>query len=188
MAVSIPEKFRDLFAKKAFAHLGTLMADGTPQVTPVWCDFDGTYIRVNSAKGRVKDRNMRRNRKVALSVMDPENPYRYLAVRGEIQEITEDGADDHIDSLAKKYLGQDKYPYRQPGEVRVTYKIRPEYGVSPLKLDILYDPVKSELFYLSAPLDQRHKRVQGISSRPDVKASGRLDRGKRFNAASAATL
>lgn len=126
MAATIPEKYRDLFAKKAFAHIGTLMPDGSPQVTPVWCDYDGTHIRVNTAKGRVKDRNMRRNRKVALAIMDPENPYRYLAVRGEVAEITEDGADTHIDQLAKKYLGKERYPYRKAGEVRVLYKIRPE--------------------------------------------------------------
>ena len=126
MAATIPEKFRDLFTKKAFAHLGTLMADGRPQVTPVWCDYDGTHVRVNSAKGRVKDKNMRHNKQVALSIMDPDNPYRYLAVQGEIVEITEQGADAHIDSLAKKYLGKDKYPNRRPGEVRVMYKIRPE--------------------------------------------------------------
>lgn len=126
MAARIPENFRDLFSKQAFAHLGTVMSDGTPQVTPVWCDFDGTHIRVNSAKGRVKDENMRRNRKVALSIMDPDNPYRYLGVRGEVEEITEQGADPHIDSLAKKYLGKDKYPFRRAGEVRVIYKIRPE--------------------------------------------------------------
>jgi PPOX class probable F420-dependent enzyme len=102
------------------------MTDGRPQVTPVWCDFDGTHIRINSAKGRVKDNNMRRNKKVALSIQDPDNPYRYLGVQGEIVEITEQGADDHIDALAKKYLGKDKYPFRAPGEVRVIYKIRPD--------------------------------------------------------------
>lgn len=125
MAVTIPEKFRELFTTRAFANLGTVMADGTPQVTPVWFDFDGTYIRINTAKGRVKDKNMRRNPKVALAIMDPDNPYRYLSVRGKIAEITEDGADNHIDALTKKYLGKDKYPFRQPGEVRVLYKIRP---------------------------------------------------------------
>ncbi len=126
MSATIPENYRDLFGKKAFAQLATLMSDGSPQVTPVWCDYDGNYIRINTAKGRVKDRNMRRNRKVALTVVDPDNPYRYLAVRGEIAEITEQGADAHVDRLAKKYLGKDKYPFRQPGEVRVLYKIRPE--------------------------------------------------------------
>lgn len=123
---AIPQDFRDLFTKKAFAHLATVMPDGSPQVTPVWCDFDGTHIRFNTAKGRVKDKNMRRAKKVALAIMDPDNPYRYLAVRGTVAEITEQGADAHIDQLAKKYLGKDKYPFRQPGEVRLLYKIRPE--------------------------------------------------------------
>ena len=126
MAVTISDAYRDLFTKRVFAHLGTVMPDGSPQVTPVWCDLEGNHIRVNTAKGRVKDRNMRRNKKVALAITDPDNPYRCLAVRGEVAEITEQGADAHIDLLAKKYLGKDKYPYRQPGEVRVIYKIRPE--------------------------------------------------------------
>ena len=100
--------------------------DGTPQVTPVWVDYDGTHIRFNTAKGRVKDRNLRRNPAVALAIADPDNPYRYLQVRGRVADSNESGADAHIDSLAKKYLGQDKYPYRQPGEVRVIYKIAPD--------------------------------------------------------------
>jgi PPOX class probable F420-dependent enzyme len=126
MAALIPETFQDLLQKKAFAHLATVMADGSPQVTPVWCDFDGTHIRINSAKGRVKDKNMRRTPQVALAIQDPDNPYRYLAVRGRVDEISEAGADAHIDALSKKYLGKDTYPYRQSGEVRVIYKIRPE--------------------------------------------------------------
>jgi PPOX class probable F420-dependent enzyme len=126
MAATIPEQFKDLFNKVAFAHLATLMPDGSPQVTPVWVDYDGAHVRVNSAKGRVKDKNMRRNKRVALSIQDPANPYRSLAIRGEIAEITENGADAHIDALAKKYLGKDRYPFRSPGEVRVIYKIRPE--------------------------------------------------------------
>lgn len=126
MAAQIPDKFHDLFTKKAFAHLGTLMPDGSPQVTPVWVDLDGGFIRINTAKGRVKDKNMRRNKKVALEISDPENPYRHIAVQGQVVDITEQGADAHIDSLAKKYLGKDKYPNRTPTEVRVIYKIRPE--------------------------------------------------------------
>ncbi len=129
MATADLQKYRDLFEKRAFAHLATIMADGTPQVTPVWCDFDGVHVCVNSAKGRVKDRNMRRDGRVALALMDPDNPYRYVAIRGRVVEITEHGADAHIDALAKKYLGKDTYPHRRPGEVRVIYKIRPE-GVS----------------------------------------------------------
>ena len=91
MAVTIPERYRDLFTKQAFAHLATLMPDGSPQVTPVWCDYDGIHIRINTAKGRIKDKNMRRNKKVALSISDPENPYRHLAVRGVVEEVTEQG-------------------------------------------------------------------------------------------------
>jgi PPOX class probable F420-dependent enzyme len=123
---TIPESHRDLLQKKAFANLATVNADGTPQVTPVWVDYDGTHVRFNTAKGRVKDKNLRRNPAVALTVMDPENPYRYLQVKGRIGEITESGADAHIDSLAKKYIGQDRYPWRRPGEVRVIYKIIPD--------------------------------------------------------------
>ena len=123
---AIPEKFHDLFNKKAFASLATLMPDGKPQVTPVWADFDGQHVIVNSAKGRVKDRNMRRDPRVSLALIDPDNPYRYLQLQGRVVEITENGADQHIDKMAKKYLGVDKYPGRQPGEVRVIYKIEPE--------------------------------------------------------------
>ena len=126
MAASIPEAYKDLFQKRAFANLATLMPDGRPQVSPVWCDLDGSHIRINSAKGRVKDKNMRRNKKVALSITDPDNPYRHLDVQGEVVEITEQGADEHINALAKKYLGKDQYPFRQPGEVRVMYRIRPD--------------------------------------------------------------
>jgi PPOX class probable F420-dependent enzyme len=117
------KKYRDIFEKKAFAHLATIGPDGKPQVTPVWCDFDGTHVRLNTARGRVKDRNLKANPRVALSVMDPDNPYRYVQVQGRVAEMTEQGADQHIDALAKKYIGQDRYPWRQPGEVRVTVKI-----------------------------------------------------------------
>jgi PPOX class probable F420-dependent enzyme len=126
MATRIPDTFKDLLQKKAFAHLATVMADGSPQVTPVWFDVEGDLLRVNSARDRVKDRNMRRNAKVALSILDPDDPYRYLRIRGTVVEVTEQGADAHIDALAKKYIGKDRYPWRQSGEVRVTYKIRPE--------------------------------------------------------------
>jgi PPOX class probable F420-dependent enzyme len=123
---AIPDQFKDLFEKKAFAHLATVGADGTPQVTPVWVDYDGTHVRFNTARGRAKQRNLDRNPKVALAIQDPDNPYRYVQVRGRVAEKTEVGADAHIDALAKKYLGQDRYPYRQPGEVRVMYTIVPE--------------------------------------------------------------
>lgn len=126
MPEQIPDGIKDILNKPGYAHLATLMKDGSPQVTPVWYDFDGTHIRINTAKGRLKDKNMRRDKQVALSIQDPDNPYRYLAIRGDVDEITENGADAHIDSLAKKYLGKDRYPFRATGEVRVIYKIRPE--------------------------------------------------------------
>ena len=128
MATTIPDKYKDLIAteKKSFAHLATLMPDGKPQTTPVWVDYDGKYVVINTAQGRQKDKNMQRDGRVALSISDPDNPYRYLEVRGRVAERTNNGADQHIDAMAKKYLGQDKYPYRQPGEVRVLYKVEPE--------------------------------------------------------------
>lgn len=125
--VAIPEKYLDLLEqKKAFASLATTMPDGSPQVTPVWFDFKNGLIRINTAKGRVKHRNLKTGVPVALSIMDPDNPYRYVQVRGSVGRVVEQGADQHIDSLAKKYLGQDKYPYARPGEVRVMYEIEPK--------------------------------------------------------------
>lgn len=123
----IPKAYLDLFSKPAFAHLVTLMPDGSPQVTPVWVDLDGNTVIVNTAKGRLKDRNMKRDPRVALAVSDPANPYRYVQVRGRVSDITESGADTHIDKMAKKYLNQETYPGRQKGEVRVIYRITPEH-------------------------------------------------------------
>jgi PPOX class probable F420-dependent enzyme len=126
----IPSSHVDLFKKKAFAHLATLMPGGQPQVTPVWVDYDGRHIMINTAQGRQKDKNLQRDGRVALSILDPDNPYRYLEVRGHIAERSVKGADEHIDAMAKKYLGQEKYPYRQPKEVRVLYRIEPEHVTS----------------------------------------------------------
>ena len=123
---AIPEQYQDLMQrKKAFANLATVMADGSPQVTPLWFDYTEGKVRVNTAKGRVKSRTLRPGAAVALAVMDPDNAYRYLQIRGRVARAVEQGADAHIDSLAKKYLGKDTYPFRQPGEVRVMYEIEP---------------------------------------------------------------
>src|SRR5881397_301179 len=123
---TIPPEFLDLVTtKKAFANLATVMPNGSPQVTPVWFDFDGKYIRVNSARGRVKDKNMRRDPRVALSILDPDNPYRYLEIRGKVIKITEDGAVEHSNLLARKYLGAERNPSRRPDQVRVMYIIEP---------------------------------------------------------------
>ncbi len=119
----IPDSHIDILNKKSFAHLATVMPDGSPQVTPVWVDYDGRYIIINSARGRVKTRNMQVGSPVAVEIMDADDPYRYLQVRGKVVDATEVGADSVIDKLAKKYLDVDSYPYRRAGEVRVTYKI-----------------------------------------------------------------
>src|SRR5688572_33315358 len=129
MPETFPSKYRDLFDKKAFGSFTTLMPDGSPQTTPVWVDHRDGLVWINSAKGRQKDKNVRRDPRVALAIIDPDDPYRYVEVRGRVTEITEDGADAHIDAMAKKYLGQDKYPYGQPGEQRVIYKIEIEKTV-----------------------------------------------------------
>jgi PPOX class probable F420-dependent enzyme len=122
----IPAAYLDLLQQKtAFANLATVMKDGTPQVTPVWFDYTNGHIRVNTAKGRVKARTLREGARVAMSILDPDNPYRYLQIRGQVVKSTEEGASDHIDSLAKKYLGKDKYPFSQPGDVRIMYEIEP---------------------------------------------------------------
>jgi len=126
MSATIPPDYQELFKKPAFASLATLNADGSPQVTPVWVDFDGTHIIVNTARGRVKHRNLQREPRVAISIFDPQNPYRYLGIQGRVTEMTEAGADAHIDRMAKKYLDKDKYPFRAPGEVRVLVKITPQ--------------------------------------------------------------
>jgi PPOX class probable F420-dependent enzyme len=123
---AISDKYLDLLQqKKAFAHLATVMPDGSPQVTPVWFDYTNGVIRVNTARGRVKARNMKEGAPVALAIMDPDNAYRYVQIRGRVTRVTEEGAGTHIDQLAKKYLGKDKYPWAQPGQVRVTYEIEP---------------------------------------------------------------
>jgi PPOX class probable F420-dependent enzyme len=124
---AIPDQYLDLLTqKKAFADLATVMPDGSPQVTPVWFDYTNGLIRVNTAKGRTKQRNMKEHSPVALSILDPDNSYRYVQIRGKVTRMTEQGADAHIDSLAKKYLGKDKYPWAQPDQIRVTYEITPD--------------------------------------------------------------
>jgi len=119
--------YLDLFSKKSFANIATLMKDGSPQVTPVWVDYDGEYILINTSKGRQKINNIIRDSRIALSIQDPDNPYRKLIVRGLVIEETEQGADEHIDKLAKKYTGADTYQNRTPGMVRVILKIKPEH-------------------------------------------------------------
>ena len=122
----IPPTFQDLMTNnQAFAHLATVMPDGSPQVTPVWFDEANGHIRVNTAKGRVKARNMTEGAPVALSILDPGNSYRHIQIRGTVVRVTEDGAVAHIDSLAKKYLGKDVYPWHNAKDIRVIHEIEP---------------------------------------------------------------
>jgi PPOX class probable F420-dependent enzyme len=125
--MNIPNDFQDLLKDetKAFLFLATIMADGSPQVTPIWFSADDTHILINSARGRVKDRNMRARPHVALVIQDPRTPYRYLQIRGRVVVITEEGSDDHINTLSLKYDGK---PWKKvAGQVRVMYKILPEH-------------------------------------------------------------
>jgi PPOX class probable F420-dependent enzyme len=123
----IPKVYADLFKDetKAFAMLATLMKDGSPQLTPVWFNTDGEFIYINSARGRVKDWNIRRDPRIALTILDPHDPYRYFQIRGRVTQITEIGAREHINTLSKKYTGRDIYIGGPPTEIRVKYKIQP---------------------------------------------------------------
>ncbi len=125
--MTIPENVQDLVtrAKKAFAFLALVKSDGTPQVTPIWFDYDGTHFIFNTARGRVKDKIMKKHPMVAFDIPDPADPYRYLQVKGRVVLETEEGAAEEIADLNEKYHGKREYPLR-PGEVRVTYKVLPE--------------------------------------------------------------
>jgi PPOX class probable F420-dependent enzyme len=127
MAAELSKKSLSLIERPIIAHLATLDPEGRLQITPLWIDHDGNDILVNTADGRVKAKNMRDNPQVAISLVDPENTYAVVSLRGRVTDITTDGADAHIDSLAKKYLGADSYPFRRDGEVRLKVRITPEH-------------------------------------------------------------
>ncbi len=128
MAIKLTDEQAKLLRDaKSFIHLATINQDGSPQVSPVWVDFDGANVVINSEQKRRKVRNMKRDPRVALSVQDPANPYHYIEIRGRVVEITPKGGVEHIDKLAKKYMGVDQYPGNQPGDVRVIIKIEPEH-------------------------------------------------------------
>ncbi len=134
MPATLSEGVKKLFLEPNFPHLATLMPDGSPQVTPVWVDLEGDRILVNTAEGRVKPRNVRRDPRVAISIHRQDNPYSSAFIRGRVVEIKHEGAEDHIHKMAKKYLGQDRYPYLQPGEQRAIMVIEPEQ-VSSMMVD-----------------------------------------------------
>jgi PPOX class probable F420-dependent enzyme len=124
MTDKLSDKARALLARPILATLATVAPDGGPQVTPLWIEVDGDDLLVNTAQGRIKARNLDRDHRVAVTVLDPDDPYNVVVVRGTVTDVTTDGADAHIDRLAKKYLGVDEYPMRQPGEVRLKIRIR----------------------------------------------------------------
>lgn len=126
--MNIPYNYEDLLFGKNFAHVATINPDGSPQVTPMWVDYnkEKNEILVNTATGRKKARNMKIGSKVAISVLDSSNPYRYIAIQGEVSEITTDGALEHINSLAFKYMGREKYPLPE-GEIRILVRIKPKF-------------------------------------------------------------
>lgn len=118
---------RHLFEDRNIAFVATLMKDGSPQITPVWIDIDGDSILVNTAMGRVKQKNIEKDSRIAISIVDKNNPYHMVSVRGEVTEqITGQVAEDHIDKMAKKYLDKDTYPLRSEGEKRILLKVTPK--------------------------------------------------------------
>ena len=124
---TIPDDYHDLFETDAFANFATVLPDGTPHVTPVWVDYDGEYVIINTARGRQKERNVQRNPKVGLSVMDPDDPYRFVQIQGEVETVTEEGAVEHINELAARYMGVDEYPnLGDEGGERIKIMIQPD--------------------------------------------------------------
>src|SRR5207248_11570052 len=123
MAAALSAGFQKLLREPAFCQVATLMPDGSPQLTQTWVDTDGEHVRINTFEGSQKERNVRRDPRVAVNVVDPANAWRIANVRGRVVEVTTEGADRHIDQLAHKYLGAETYPYRRPGQVRIILKI-----------------------------------------------------------------
>ena len=124
--VAITTEVEQLLLGKNFASFATLMKDGSPHVAPTWVDYDGELVLINTAAGRIKEKNVNSDKRVALSVYESSNPYNMVTIRGNVKEVTEEDADSHIDKLAKKYLGVDSYPFRSPDEKRIIFKIIPE--------------------------------------------------------------
>jgi PPOX class probable F420-dependent enzyme len=123
---AISPGFRKLLGEPAFCQLATLMPDGSPQITQVWVETDGEHVLINTIEGSQKEKNVRRDPRVAVNVVDPKNAWRIAMVRGRVVEVTTEGAIEQIDRLAKKYIGQDTYPFHRPDFVRTTVKISPE--------------------------------------------------------------
>lgn len=125
--MTIPTEFKDLFDKKALADVATIGPDGEPHVSPVWIDFDGQYVKFSQTTKRQKYKNLKRDSRIALSIVDPDDPYRYVEIRGIAEKIEVDDNNAFIDSMTKKYVGKDEYPWHQPGDQRVVVFVRPEH-------------------------------------------------------------
>jgi PPOX class probable F420-dependent enzyme len=121
----LSEPVTRLMKGKNLAFVATIMKDGSPQITPTWVDLNDNEIVINTARGRIKEKNLSRDPRIAISIADQNNPYHMVTIRGTVLDITAQGADDHIDKLAKKYLGVDKYPFHSPTEKRVIIRVRP---------------------------------------------------------------
>ncbi len=126
MMATLTPGVRALFEGKNFGHLATIMHDGSPQVSVVWVDVEGDNILVNTAEGRIKPRNVRRDPRVAISIYSQDEPYKSAAIQGEVIEVRSEGALENIHKLAKKYMDLDEYPYLQPGDQRLLFVIRPD--------------------------------------------------------------
>lgn len=122
---TLTQNAKSLLQQPVILNLALVLDDGSPHITPVWVDIEGDNVVINTARGRSKDKHLHQGSKVAISVVDPTNPFNVVALQGTVVEITEEGADAHIDKLAKKYLGVDSYPNRTPAEVRVKVTIQP---------------------------------------------------------------
>ena len=127
----LPDPVKKLIEGKTFANVATIMPDGSPQVTQTWVDHEGDLVLVNTFEGSQKSRNVRRNPKIALTVTDPSDPFNVAVIRGRVKEVTFNGAEAHVDRIAKKYFGADKYPRRSPGEKRIHIKIEPTHVIPP---------------------------------------------------------
>ena len=123
----IPEKEMNILKSNSFAHVATIGPKHEPQSNPVWFDWDGTYVRISQTKTRQKYHNIQRDPHIALSITDPQNPYHYLEIRGKVVRVEDDSQKKFIDSLAKKYMGVDHYPYNQPGDERIILYVQPEH-------------------------------------------------------------
>lgn len=126
MGSALNERQEQLLRDKNFAHIATVGEDGAPQVTPVWIDWDGKHVIFNTEKSRAKTKHLERDPRISLSIQDAQNPYRYIEIQGRVVELTEQGAAEHIDKMAMKYMGKEKYPFHKPGDVRVIVKIEPQ--------------------------------------------------------------